>query len=303
MSASAQTGRAAASGRSIRSPLPLRPATVLAAAAIVAVASWISVGLRAPWPIIAVLTVAALAVLVWASLSAIGRRSLVVAPLAVCLAVMGNPLTTAGLGSYVERHAGVITVSLRDGVVLWKTYPGIAGWEPTAPAVQPVDTPGLAMDVQRVLRDVVGEMSDAYGYAWEVGNSEVGITPIANGFGGRSFFERVDAPLWQTSDFDGSPAQRTTLLESTSASAGELGLTTAADPSGDVDSADGVRTWTDDAQRLTLTIEGSAVTLTYVGGPFLGSGTLPGEYLREMQRFVDLPLPPTIEEPNVPDIE
>ncbi|WP_404430029.1 hypothetical protein LG299_10685 [Microbacterium lacus] len=303
MSTATRTGPAEAPARSIRFPLSLRPATVLVAAAIVAVVSWMSVAFRAPWPIVAVLTVAALAVLVWASLSAIGRRSLVVAPLAVCLAVMGNPLTTAGLGSYVERHAGVITLSLRDGIVLWKAYPGIAGWEPSTPATQPVDTTGLAMDVQRVLRDVVGEMSDAYGYVWQVGDGQVGISIIANGFGGGSLFERVDAPLWQTSDFDGSPAQRATLVASTTASAEELGLTTVADPSGDVGSADGIRTWSGEAQRLTLTIDDSTVTLTYVGGPFLGSTTLPGEYLRGMQGFADLPLPPTIEEPNIPDIE
>lgn len=286
--------------RGIRSPLSLRPAITLASAAIVAVVSWVSVALGAPWPIIAVLTVAAVAVMVWASLSAIGRRSLVVAPLAVCLAVLGNPLITSGIDSYVERHAGVITVSLDHGLVLWKTYPGIPGWQPSSPATQPVDTPGIAMNVQRALRDVVGDMSNSYGYTWEIGDGQVGIAPIANGFGGTSLFERVDAPLWQTTDFDGSADQRAAVVASTTTSAASLGLTAVADPEGDVDTGDGIRTWSDEAQQLTLTIEGSSVTLTYVGGPFLRASTIPGEYLRAMQAFEGIPLPPTIEEPNIP---
>lgn len=286
--------------RGIRSPLSLRPALTLASAAIVAVVSWVAVALGAPWPIIAVLTVVALAVMVWASLSAIGRRSLVVAPLAVCLAVMGNPLITSGLASYVERHAGVITVSLDHGLVLWKTYPGIAGWEPSSPATQPVDTPGIAMNVQRALRDVVGDMSDSYGYTWEIGDGQVGIAPIANGFGGNSLFERVDAPLWQTTDFDGSADQRAAVVASTVTSAQSLALTTVANPDGNVDTGDGTRTWSDETQQLTLTIEGSTVMLTYVGGPFLAASTIPGEYLRAMQGFEGIPLPPTIEDPNIP---
>lgn len=284
-------------GRSIR--IPLRPGLILACAVVVVLVSWVSIAFRLPWIIAAIAMLLAVLVTVWGTLSAIVRRSLFVAPLAICLVAAGNPATLAGLGSYVERHAGVLSVTLDRGIVLWAKYPGIAGWDaPTDP--QPVDTIALAKNVQRALRTAIGSLTTAYGWAWQIGDGDVGVTPIPNGFGGNSMFERVDAPRWTTDAFDGSDEQRAAAIATAEASAAELGLTQASDTAGAVDTGDGTRSWSADSQTLTLTITGSRVTLTYVGGPFLSTLSLPGEFETASSGYAGLPLPPTIVTPDVP---
>ncbi len=286
-----------AQGRALR--LPIRPAVVLIASAVVALVSWTSIALRLPWIIAVIAMLLAVVVTVWATLSAIVRRSVFVAPLAICLVAALNPAALAGLGSYVERHAGVVSVTLDRGVVLWAKYPGIAGWDaPQDP--QAVDTTALAQSVQRALRTAIGTLTTAYGWAWQIGPGDVGVTAIPNGFGGDSLFERIDAPRWTTDAFDGSEEQRAALLAAAEASAAELGLTEVSDPSGDVASGDGSRAWAAEGQTLTLTIEGSHVSLSYTGGPFLSPRTLPGEFETAMRGYEGLPLPPTIVTPELP---
>lgn len=293
MSASAQD----AGGRPVR--IPLRPALVLGVAFVVVLVAGVTVVARLPWIVGALVMVAAVGVTVWATLSAVVRRSLVVAPLAICLLAVGNPAVLTGLGSYVERNAGVITFSFDRGVVLWASYPGISGWDaPDDP--QTVDTPRLAQTVQRALRTAVGVMSDEYAWAWQIGEGEVGIRPIANGFGGDSMFQRVDAPLWTTTDFDGSDGQRASLVAAVAASAAELGLTDVVDASGDVGTGDGTRRWIADAQALTLTVDGAHVALGYSGGPFLAPTILPGEFERAREAYEGLTPPPTIVTPDLP---
>ena len=227
------------------------------------------------------------------------RRSVFVAPLAICLVAAMNPAALSGLGGYVERHAGVVSFAFDRGIVLWAKYPGIAWWDaPQDP--QSVDTIALAQSVQRALRTAVGALSTAYGWTWQIGDGEVGVRPIPNGFGGDSLFERVDAPRWTTEEFDGSDGQRVALLAAAEASAAELGLTQVANPSGDVTTGDGSRTWSADAQTLTLTVEGSRVSLTYAGGPFLSTRTVPGELETALSGYEGLPLPPTIVTPDLP---
>lgn len=284
-------------GRRVR--VPIRPALVLGVAAVVAVVSGVVVATGLPWVVGLLVMIVAVAATIWATLSAVVRRSLVVAPLAICLLAVGNPAVLAGVGSYVERSVGVVTFSPDRGFVLWSLYPGIVGWDaPDAPDA--VDTPVLAQSVQRALRSAVGVLTDAYGYAWRIGDGQVGIAPIANGFGGYSMFERVDAPLWTTSDFDGSEGQRSAIVAAAAASAAELGLTDAADSAGDVDTGDGTREWSADGQTLTLTLAGAQIELSYTGGPFLAPTSLPGEFEDRLRGFEGLPLPSTIVTPDVP---
>jgi len=283
-----------------RPRLTRRPAVVLAAAVVIAVVSFLVVTLRLPWPVGAVLVVIVLLATVWATLSAIARRSLFVAPLAVCILALGNPVILSGLGSYVQTHAGVITVSLDRGLVLWANYPGIAGWEAPASPTS-VDTVRLATEVQNALRVSVGELSDAYGYAWSIGEGTVGIQRIPNGYGGRSLFERVDAPLWQTSDFDGSADQRMAVVQSAAAAAATLELTDIGDSDGDVDTGDGTRTWSSGDATLMLTIEGDTVSLTYTAGPYLTRDAVLGEFPRSMRGFDGLTRPAPLETPDVPE--
>ncbi|WP_439591081.1 hypothetical protein [Microbacterium sp.] len=284
-------------GRPVR--LPTRPALVLGVAVVVAVLSAVVVATGMPWVVGLLVMIVAIVVTIWATLSAVVRRSLFVAPLAICLVAVGNPAVLAGVGSYVERSVGVVTLSPDRGFVLWSLYPGIAGWDaPDAP--EAVDTPRLAQSVQRALRSAVGVLTDAYGYAWQIGDGQVGIASIENGFGGPSMFERIDAPLWTTADFDGSSAQRAAVVAAAAASAAELGLTDASDAAGDVDTGDGTRQWSADNQTLTLSIEGPRIELSYTGGPFLAPTSLPGEYEDLMRAFEGLTPPPTIVTPDVP---
>ncbi|GAA1922480.1 hypothetical protein GCM10009775_13680 [Microbacterium aoyamense] len=286
-----------AEGRPVR--IPLRPATILLVALVVVAVSFFVVLTRLPWIVGLVLMLVAVVVTIWATLSAVVRRSLFVAPLAVCLVAVGNPAVLAGAGAFVERNVGVVTVSFDRGVVPWALYPGIAGWEaPQAPEV--VDTPALAQTVQRALRSAVGALSADYAYTWQVGDGRVGIAPIANGFGGDSMFQRIDAPRWTTSDFDESAEQRAAIVAAAAASAAELGLMQATEAAGDVDTGDGTREWTDEGQTFTLTLEGQRVALSYTGGPFLAPQSLPGEFQRSMRAYEALTLPPPIVTPNLP---
>lgn len=269
------------------------------AAAIVAVLAAVVALLRWPTAVAVVLMVAAVAVTVWATWIAVRRPSLVVAPLAVCLVAIGNPLALGGMAVNLEAHAGVITVRTEGGfgLVFWKQYPGVAGW--TAPAdPQPVDTVAFASMVQAAVRSVVDSTTTAFGLTWTVESGPSGLQPLPNGYGGESLFDRVDSALWHTS-LDGSVAARTALLEAARAAAETLQLGDET-VSGDPATGTGTVAWSDSGGVLTLELVDDAVTVGYSGGPFLKSTALPGELAQRLAAFRGLTPPEPLVQPDIP---
>jgi len=275
-----------------------RPAFVLVAAGVVAVASLAAALAGAGWATIP-LVVAALVVLVLATLVAMRRDSRVLAPLAIALVALCNPVVLGGLTDHVRDQVGVVTVAPDRGLVLWATYPGIAGWD--APAVPAsVDTTALAQAVPRVVRGVVDATGREFGWSWSLGDEvPQGARAIANGFGGASMFWRIDSPRWTTADFDGSGAQRAALLGAVDSAAAALETGEVSDTTGDVDAGDGVRAWTDGRGGvLTLEIAGGDVAVVYAGGPFLAGD--PAEFAERMAGFAGLELPAPLVRPDLP---
>jgi|GEM_PF-1411233 len=286
------------SGESTAARFLPRPATVLAAAAVVAIASVAAALAGAGWATIP-LCAAALVVLVCATLVAMRRDSHAVAPLAIALVALLNPLVLGGLTDHVREQVGVVTLAPDRGLVLWATYPGIAGWDgPDAPAA--VDTTALAQAVPRVMRGIVDATGRGHGWSWSLGDEvQPGAQAIANGFGGSSMFWRIDSPRWTTGDFDGSDAQRATLLAAVAGAAAALEAGEVVDVRGDVGAADGVRVWRDGrGGELTLTIAGADVIAVYAGGPFLAGD--PAEFDARMAGFAGLDLPEPIAQPDLP---
>lgn len=253
-------------GAGVRVP---RPRTVLLAALVVALASLAAAWLGIGWWASPVLVLAAVAVTVFATASAVRRDSVFVAPIAIALVAVLNPLVLGGLGTHVRETAGMVTFDAGRGLVLWKNYPGIGGWE-LPDEVQPINVVAFGDHVQRSVRSVVDATSGSFGWTWEVREGRVGLGRIANGYGGAAEFYRVDSTPWRSTSFDGSAEQRAVLVAAAQAAADELALTTVADEAGDVTAGDGGRTWSDATGTLTLRVEGSAVEISYVGGPVLG---------------------------------
>jgi hypothetical protein len=274
------------------------PTLVVAAA--IAVVSCIAALGRWPAPVQTGLFVVAALATGWAAWTSVRRPSVVIAPLAVCLLALGNPLSLGGIASNVEAHAGIITVRTEGGfgLVFWKEYPGVAGWSaPSDP--QPVQTVAFATQVQAAVRGVVTAMSDAYGLTWTAGQGRTGVESLPNGFGGLSMFDRVDSAQWRTT-LDGSAAQRTALVAATRTAANALGLADEAGSADDIAAGTGTMTWQDPGGVLTLMLAGDAVTLQYSGGPFLRGTSLPGEYEQRMAGFAGLTPPTPLNMPDVP---
>lgn len=268
-----------------------RPVLVLIAAVVFAILSWASVVAGWPSVISIVLGVVCILAVVVAGFSAVTWRSAVVAPLAVCILALGNPLAAHAMSTFVDREVGPVTVTADRGLAFWELYPGIAGWDAPSPLPR-ADATSLARTAQSAIRTVVSDLTASFGYAWSVPTDDVaGVTAIANGFGGTSLFVRVDVPEWTSPDFDGSPTQREAVLASAAGAAAQLQLTDVQDVSGDVETSDGVRTWGTPEQRLTLTIERSSVSLVFSAGPFLRDGYLPEEYERSLRSFEGLTAP------------
>ena len=268
-----------------------RPIFVLIAGIMLAVLSWVATA--ADWPLIVTVVLAAACVLAiaLAGLGAVAWRSVVVAPLAVCILAFGNPLAAHAMGTFVDREVGPVSVTADWGLVFWELYPGIAGWDAPDPLPR-ADATTLARTAQAAIRSVVGDLTTSFGYAWSVPTDDAaGVAAIENGFGGTSMFVRVDVPQWTTEDFDGSPAQRAAILASAGGAAAQLQLTEVQNPSGDVETSDGVRTWGSSEQLLTLTIDGPRVSLVFTAGPFLSDGYLPEEYERSLRSFEGLTAP------------
>lgn len=277
-----------------------RPRTALLVAIVVAAASVLASLAGAGWGIGLVLMLLAIGVTVWATVAAVRRDSVLVAPLAIVLVAVLNPLVLSGLGAHIRERAGVITFAFDRGLVLWSTYPGIAGWDAPEDAT-PVNTTGLAQAEQRALRGTVEATTAAYGWVWSLGEGAAGVFRIANGYGGESLFERVDSPVWTSEDFDGSAPQRDLLLSSAQSAAAALELTTITETEGDVAGGDGVRQWDDGAGGvMTLRVAGSRVTLRYTGGPFLSGSSSAAEYRLARSGFEGLEPPAPIEEPDLP---
>lgn len=281
-----------------RRPLSVRPRVVLFAAVVVGALSvlW---ALLWPNPIIAALIVlAGAAVVVWATAVAMRRQSVFIAPLAVVLVALCNPLVFGVVSSNLDTRVGRMTFSFEDGLLLWKQYPGIAGWDASDP--RPVDTGTLVVEAQNGFRAAIDALSDEFGWAWQVGDV-TGVTAIPNGYGGDSMFRRVDMPVWQTGDFDGSQAQRDGLLSAVASLAATLQLSSETDVSGDVTTGDGERTWTDDlGGRLQLTVAGEQVALAFVGGPYFSAQYTPEQYEQAMAPFDGVAPPDPLVVPDVP---
>ena len=276
-----------------------RPRVVLIAALVVAALSaiWLTTGRNIVLG--GVLLAAAALVVVWATAVAMRRASTVIAPLAVILVVVCNPAVLGVYSTHLDDRVGRMTLSPESGLVFWQQYPGIAGWEAPAVPVQ-VDTTTLVRTVQSSFREAIDRLSGEYSWSWEVGEV-TGVSPVPNGFGGASMFHRIDAPVWSSSDFDGSEAQRTALLEAAETIAAQLALPTVADPIGDVAAGDGVRTWSDDlGGTFRLTVQGSAVSLEFVGGPYFGVQSSLEEYAAARDFFDRLELPEPLYIPELP---
>ena len=282
-----------------RRPRAWPPLVVAAGVAVLSVAGAL---LRWPAPIQAILVAAAIVVTLWAAWAVIRRPSRVVAPLAVCLVALGNPLALGGMATNIEAHAGLITVRTDGGfgLVFWKQYPGVAGW--TAPSdPQPVDTVAFAAAVQAAVRSIVDDTTTAFGLTWTVASQPSGLMQLPNGYGGPSMFDRVDSAQWHTM-LDGSAAQRTAVLAATRAAATTLQLGDEKAVSGDPLTGTGTTTWSDaDADgELTLVLDADAVTVSYSGGPLLTGTSLPGEFERRMADFAGLTPPAPLVTPDVP---
>ncbi|GAA1464699.1 heparan-alpha-glucosaminide N-acetyltransferase domain-containing protein [Microbacterium thalassium] len=274
----------------------MRARTLLVAAIVIGVLSLVALALDLGWVVGAVLSLAALAVIVVGPFIAMRRRSLVVAPIAIALVSLLNPVILGAVAAHVTNLVGV--VSFQRGIIFWYDYPGIDGWDaPDELAV--VDPAALAGTSQDATRGVVDELSSELGWSWTVDGDIGGVASIANGFGGPSVFFRADSARWSTPDFDGSPEQAAVLLAALDEAAAQLELTEVTDTAGDVAAGDGERVWSDGVGgELTVTVDGSDVAFWYTGGPF---STVPTEeYLALLEPYAGLELPEPITEPDLP---
>lgn len=272
---------------------------VLAAAAVLAAVSAVLGFAHGPWWAKLVVLLAAIAVTAWAAWLAVRRPSLVIAPLAVCLLAIGNPLALALLGVNVETHAGlVLPRSDGFGLVFWKRYPGIAGWQAPAHPV-PFDAVPYLRAVQAAIDQATGELSTRYRLTWRVEPGPTGITPIANGYGGASMFQRADAPTW-VSRLDGSAQQHDAVVAAARAAAARIGLPDEHVAAGDPLRGDGTLRFSDARGALRLVFLADVVTLAYTGGPFLASAWIPGEFEQRMAAFAGLAQPAPLIAPNWP---
>ncbi|WP_344739643.1 hypothetical protein [Microbacterium awajiense] len=280
----------------VRRGIP-RPRVALAAGGLAASAAVVAAMLQAPWPVLTLIGITAIAVAVLATLVAVRRDSRVVAPLAVALVALVNPVVLTAVSDHVVARVGVVSFTLDRGFVLWGVYPGIAGWDP--PADPPlVDIGGIARTSQDAVRDVVDATSSAFGWAWRVGDQPSGARAIVNGWGGVSAFWRIDSPTW-ISDDAGDLGRRAVLTDAVAGAAERLDLPFEADVDGDVDTGDGVRAWSDDlGGTLFLQIAGARATVWYTGGPFLA--TTVEDFEERLEPFEGLLPPATIEEPDLP---
>lgn len=283
--------------RPARKTRVLRPAAAFLAALLVA-------GLTVLWAVWGgnavigwVITAVAIMMTIWATATAVRRNSVFLAPVAIVVLALVNPMIVGGLGQHVRDTAGIITVERGHGLIFWQLYPGIYGWE-TPDNVQSVDTVTYMNSVNQQLRTIVETTMDELDWSWQVAEGRVGTERIPNGFGGVSQFERGDSMNWETESFDGSAEQRHELVRFAQAAADELELPELTDDNGAAESGDGVLQWSDENGVLTVQIEGSHVALSYTGGPFLIDSR--AEFDLAMRTFEGVTPPEPIMVPEIP---
>jgi len=277
-------------------PGSLRSGHTLVAAMGIAILSVIAVLADASWVLLGVLcAVAALAVAV-AVASTMRVGSQVIAPLAVCVLALGNPLVFSALQRVAVVEFATISVSPDGGLVDWEKYPGIAGWEEALIARSPIEAGALATSANGAVRAIVDALTDEHGYAWTTVPCPAGVLSIPNGFGGGSAFERIESVSWVTESFDGSAHQRASILGAMTEAASRLGLEDVGDPEGDVSVADGSRQWRHGSQSLTVTIGTRDVSVSFRAGPYLSGRVSDAEYERSMARYLGLAQPTPTDE-------
>ncbi|WP_404430447.1 hypothetical protein LG299_11810 [Microbacterium lacus] len=275
------------------------PRIVLAAASVVAILSVAGTLLDAGWVLLGALSIAAGAIIFVAARSAMLTGSRVLAPLAVCVVAVGNPLAVSAVQSFIAVEFDTIARSTGGGLVDWALYPGVADLTPTTDQLQTVDTAALATAANASLRSAVETLAGELGHAWTTAECTTGVLGIPNGFGGGSEFVRVQSAVWVTESFDGSDAQREVLLRTLDSAAAQLALTEIRDTAGDVRTGDGMREWRLESQSLSLTIARSTVSMSFIAGPLLSSWTTAAEFEDVVAPYSGVQPPAVVEETHV----
>ncbi len=280
-------------------PRVARARTVMVAALAVAVASilWFMLGQS---PVAAVvLVVVALVLVGWAAFVAVRRESMVVAPAAVVILALCNPLVMGAYAQHLDERVGRMSFEFSRGIVFWHHYPDIVGWEAPSPLPK-VDTGALVRAVQSGSRAAILSVSAELDWSWRVGKI-TGLSMIPNGFGGNSMFQRVDMPTWSTDDYDGSTEQREVLMAAVELFAQELWPDSEVTVSAAVTSGVYERVWADDlGGRLSLTLHGEHVELAFRGGPYFSANASLEEYEERRADFAGLTPPTPIFIPELP---
>lgn len=299
MTATLDAGTPVVSAAPVKRRRGVPPVAVLAAAGVGAAASvfWMMAGASVLFG--ALLAVAGAPAIAWAAFVAVRQRSYVVAPIAIAVLVAMNPVVLGAIGSVAEDRLGRVSYEADTGVVFWQQYPGIAGW--TAPA-EPLhaDTDDLVSTAHAHMTLAVETLAAESDWAWEA-TEPAALTPIPNGFGGGSLFDRIDGPVWSATGFGRTDAERALLLDVAAGLAEKLRLPVIADSVGNVETGSGVRGWSGDSGCvLTLTIDGGIVRFSFSGGPYLRAGVSVDEYATALAPFARVTLPDPIFLPALP---
>ena len=267
------------------------PHRLLLLAGLLAILAMSVTAVAADWPQWSVVLVVVLAVGFsgYAAWLAIGRGLRVLAPIAICLVALLNPAAINGAVANVQTYAGLVQADPNQfGLVFWKLYPGIAGWAAPEHPI-PFDTTGRLRTVQSAMTDAKATLSAEFGQTWTTDDSDVGVLPVENGYGGRSMFVRIVPAPWQT-QLVGAADERATMIDEVGALAASLGLN-AEQKVGEPATGDGTLSWASADEELTLRFTGGRAALTFVGGPFLQSTAFRGEFESRMRPFEGMPQP------------
>jgi hypothetical protein len=267
------------------------PHRLLTLAGVVAIIAMSVAAVAGDWPLWSVVLVTALAVGFsgYAAWLAIRRGARVLAPIAICILALLNPAVINGAVANVQTYAGLVRADPNQfGLVFWKLYPGIAGWAAPEHPI-PFDTTGRLRTVQSAMTAAKTTLSAEFGQTWTTDDSEVGVLPVENGYGGRSMFVRIVPAPWQT-QLVGAADERATMIDEFGALAASLGLN-AEQKVGEPATGDGTLSWAAADEELTLRFEGDRAALTFVGGPFLQSTAFRGEFESRMRPFEGIPQP------------
>jgi len=265
---------------------------VALAAGALMIAATSLVAIAGAWPLWSLVMISAVAACFsgYGAWMAVPGRLRVIAPAAICIVALLNPLVIVGAVTNVQTYAGLVLPNPNGpGLVLWKLYPGIAGW--TAPAHPvPIDATGRLKDVQTGMTAVKASLSKQFRQTWQTDDTPVGVLPVANGYGGQSLFVSIAPAPWHTR-MVGTSDERATMIDETTALAVSLGLDDEPTTIGVPATGDGTLNWHAANETLTLRFDGEQITFTYLGGPFLPSTSYRGEYESRMRPFEGIPQP------------